>query len=191
MSDGQARGRKLAIVLLAAGRSTRFGGDKLAAELAGKPVIQHCAEALSHIAAADRIVVCCDRTPAVTGFRPVPLSPKDAPLSRSIAVGIGAALGADAALIALADMPLVPLGHFEALVESFAGARIGTSVGGRTMVPAIFPASDFASLLALDGDRGAGAMLRGAKAVSLPADLALDIDSAHDLDLARLRLQGR
>ena len=49
---------KVASVLLAAGRSARFGeADKLAADLNGKPVALHAAEALAGIGLGQLIAV--------------------------------------------------------------------------------------------------------------------------------------
>ena len=46
-----------ALVLLAAGQSRRFGGDKLGAPLLGKPLALHAADALAAIPFATRIAV--------------------------------------------------------------------------------------------------------------------------------------
>ena len=113
------------------------------------------------------------------------------PLSRTIATGIAAVAGARAALIALADMPLVPADHFARLIAGFDGDLIATRVGTLTMVPAIFGEQHFSALQSLQGDRGAGALLQAAPTVTLPEDLALDIDTAEDLQRAAALLQGR
>lgn len=181
---------KLAIVLLGAGQASRFGGPKLAADLVGQPVALHCAARLAGLAAAERIIVCSSQTPDVPGFRRVLLSPEGAPLSRSIATGIAALGPVDGALIALADMPLVTTDHFAALLAAFEGQRVASSVDGRRMAPAIFPASDFGLLQSLEGDQGAGALLKCAQAVTLAPALALDIDTPDDLDRAQYTLQG-
>lgn len=184
----------IAVVLLAAGRGTRFGGGKLAADLAGKPVVDHVAEQLAGMAFSRRIVVCSGTTPAIAGFERVTLAPGDAPLSRSIATGVSAvsAIAREGAvLIVLADMPLVPADHFASLIERFDGDRIGSHVGGRIMVPAVFGQRHFAALSSLEGDQGAAALLRDAASVPLDEELALDIDTPDDLARAARLLQGR
>lgn len=183
--------RKLGIVLLAAGRASRFGAPKLAADLCGVPVALHCAARLADVPAIERIVVCSSQTPDVPGFRRILLSPQHSPLSHSIATGIAALGPVDGALMALADMPLVPRDHFAALLAAFAGQRVATLVDGRKMAPAIFPASDFALLQSLQGDQGAGALLKCAQAVALAPALAMDIDTPDDLDCAQRTFQGR
>ncbi|MBF9151502.1 NTP transferase domain-containing protein [Novosphingobium jiangmenense] len=181
----------IAVILLAAGRASRFGGGKLAADLAGKPVALHVGERLAAMPFARKVLVCSTATPPIDGFERIELDPSGAPLSRSIATAITAVSGTGAALIALADMPLVPTDHFERLIEAFDGERIGTVVAGRTMVPAIFGAHLFSDLAALDGDRGAAALLRDAPAITLEETLALDIDTPDDLARAEALLQGR
>lgn len=179
-----------ALVLLAAGRASRFGGGKLTADLGGKPLINHAAQALADLPLAERIVLCCDETPDLPGYRRIPLQPTGAPLSRSIALGTAAATRHQSVLFALADMPLVPGAHFAKLLKHFDSDCIGTRVGGVTMVPAIFGARHFSALLALEGDRGAGALLQRAPSVELDPRLALDVDTADDLARAAARLQG-
>lgn len=181
----------IACVLLAAGRGTRFGGGKLAAELAGKPLVRHVAERLAMLPFAQHLIVTSDSTPPVAGFERIGLSPPDAPLSRSIASGIAALSGNSPALIALADMPLVPAAHFARLIAEFDGNCIGTAVAGRIMVPAIFGPGLFPQLMALEGDRGAAPLLRHAPSIPLDEDHALDIDTQDDLVRAYRRLQGR
>ncbi len=178
------------MILLAAGRGSRFGGGKLAAALAGKPLARHAADRLAAITFTRRIAVCSATTPDLPGFEQLLLDPADAPLSRSIATGIAALHGEDAALIALADMPLVPTAHFATLLARFDGDRVCSLIGDVTMVPAVFGAPHFTALLALDGDRGAGALLRGAPAVALDPAMALDVDLPADLRRAATALQG-
>lgn len=179
-----------ALILLAAGRGSRFGGAKLGAALAGKPLARHAADHLAGHVFTRRIAVCSATTPDLPGFERLLLDPVDAPLSRSVAISIAALNAEDAALIALADMPLVPSAHFKMLLERFDGDRLGSRVGDLTMVPAVFGLQHFAALMALDGDRGAGALLRGGPAVTLDPALALDVDTPDDLRVAEAALQG-
>lgn len=182
---------EIGVILLAAGRGSRFGGGKLEAELGGKPVIRHAADRLLKMPFARRILVSSHSTPIVEGFERIALDPPDAPLSRSIATGILALSGAKAALIALADMPLVPASHFRALLDVFDGDRIGTGTASRIMVPAIFGAAHFPALLDLAGDQGAATLLQAAGSIPLDEMLALDVDTRDDLALAEAIIQGR
>jgi molybdenum cofactor cytidylyltransferase len=64
---------------------------------------------------------------------------------------------------------------------------VGSAYGGTTGVPAIFERSRFHELCALEGDRGARALLRGdVGSVDWP-DGAIDLDTASDVSAARSR----
>ena len=178
------------MILLAGGRGERFGGAKLAALLAGKPVARHAADCLRAMPFAAYIAVIGPETPPLPGFTTILLDPPGAPQSRSMALGIAAAqaCGATAALVALADMPLVPRRHFEAMLAQFDGDRLtshssGTPTG-TAMPPAMFGAQHFTALTALSGDRGAGALLRDAPMLTLPDHAAIDIDHLSDMVIA-------
>ena len=170
-----------ALILLAAGRGSRFGGGKLAAGLAGKPLARHAADRLAGLPFTRLIAVCSCTTPDLPGFERIELTPADAPLSRSIAIGIAALDDEAAAMIALADMPLVPAAHYAGLLASFNGDAIASKVGAVVMVPAVFGSGHFKALQHLAGDRGAGGLLRDAPTLVLDPVLALDVDTPDDL----------
>jgi len=177
----------VAAILLAAGRSSRFGGNKLAAALDGIPLVHHSARVLAEIGFDDLIVVSSAATPDLSpfGFRAVAAPAGNTVLSASLAAGIEAAAraGAQAALVALGDMPFVPASHFRALIGAFAlhGEPVGTLVSNQSQPPAIFGKAWFERLTALDGDRGAKALLAGCDTIALAAAQARDIDTPADL----------
>lgn len=176
-----------ALVLLAAGRASRFGSAKLAAMLGDRSLARHAADRFATLPLRAHIAVTGPHTPPLPGYARVALDPPDAPQSRSLALGIAAArdAGAQAVLIALADMPFVPLTHVEALFARFDGDRIASLGPQSPMPPALFGAHHFAALAALTGDRGASALLRDAPGIPLPASAALDIDRPEDLVMAQ------
>lgn len=170
-----------ALILLAAGRGSRFGGGKLGSILAGIPLARHAADRLAALPFTRRVAICSPSTPVLQGFERLMLDPAQAPLSRSIATGIAALGDEPAAMIALADMPLVPAAHFAALLDAFDGDVVASRVNGLAMAPAVFGSSHFPALLRLTGDRGAGALLHGARSIELDPALALDVDTVDDL----------
>jgi molybdenum cofactor cytidylyltransferase len=173
----------ITLVLLAAGRGERFGGGKLAALLAGKPLAHHAADTFRRIDFAAHIAVIGPDTPPLPGYVTIALDPPGAPQSRSVALGVAAAraAGAQAVMIALADMPLVPLDHVHTMIAAFDGDRLTSRLADTNLPPVLFGARHFAALCALEGDRGAGSLLRGAPWLALSAACALDVDQAEDL----------
>ena len=92
---------------------------------------------------------------------------------------------ATALMICLCDQPLLSTRHLNALWRaSDEGERLAAShYGGKPGVPAVFPARDFGTLVALRGDEGAASFLRSAPGVvHVPWwEGELDIDTAEDL----------
>lgn len=176
----------VAAVLLAAGRSRRFGqADKLEAQIDGLPLRLHAAGTIARLPLAHRIVVTGPEPAAWPGFTIVVNDHPDAGMARSVALGVVAAraCGAEAVLIALADMPFVTEDHFRRLLAAGTapGSRIGSSDGRTLLPPALFGADWFDALAALDGDRGARALLDGADRIEAAPESLIDIDRPSDI----------
>lgn len=188
-------------VLLAAGRSTRFGGpNKLLQDLGGVPVVRRAAEALRAAGIGDLVVVtghmAAEVEAALSGLpaRFVHNPDYAEGLSTSLAAGIGALSEADGALVALGDMPAVGADTIRALLGAFAvsdgKAIVLPTVAGKRGNPVVWPARFFAELKAVQGDVGARHLI-GANAeliVEVPVwgDGALvDVDTPEALEAAR------
>lgn len=181
--------KRVVAILLAAGRSERFGGDKMAAPFKGQPLAYHAARTLSAIDFARRIVVLGQTSVEFTHFgfdmvRP----PTGSPLSASIASGVreAEANDCDACLIALADMPFVPEEHFRAMMRAHDDHVTATLSSERKMVPALFGRALYPVLEKLEGDRGASVMLAKAVSVAIDPLLVRDIDIPSDLGMANI-----
>jgi len=174
------------LILLAAGRSSRFGsGNKLAADLDDRPVATHVISALAPVPFKARVAVVGDYDQPFPGYEIVRNRNVEKGQSHSLRLGIEAAraLGAGAALVALADMPRITTAHVLCLLDAADGpeAVVASSNGKAASPPALFGRSRFAALLALDGDEGARALIRaGLHIVTSPDDL-IDIDTPADL----------
>lgn len=184
-----------AVLLLAAGEGRRFGGEKLGAIIDGESVIALSASALANTGCVMRAAVLSSATlhhaPRLEalGFE-ILLNPDAASgLSSSIRCAVAWAQmnGADAALLALADMPFVTSTHLlrlcARLEHSTAGVAYSHS-GNRCSPPAIFAARWFGALQSLDGDAGARNLLAAASdddGVVAPPETLADIDSQEDL----------
>jgi molybdenum cofactor cytidylyltransferase len=182
----------IAAVLLAAGRSERFGADKLAAELGGRPLCHHAAAMLAALPFARRIAVVAEASHRLEalGFEIVRTGAGAQSMSRSIVTGVRALQAAqpDGLLLALADMPFVPAAQIEALVAGFDGGMVASAAQGRAQPPALFGPGHFEALMQLQGDKGARDLLRSARLVEARAEWLQDIDTRSDLEAAQLRL---
>lgn len=178
-----AKFQRIALLLLAAGHARRFGGQKLLAPLAGRPLAHHAAATLAALPFGRKVAVVgpVDLGLSQFGFTCVAVGGEDYPMSVSLAHGIEAVAGSEAVMIALADMPFVPPAHVVRLVERFRGSRIASSNGKSLMPPTIFGAQWFGRLGSLSGDNGARSLLHGAPHVLANAIDLTDIDSAEEM----------
>jgi molybdenum cofactor cytidylyltransferase len=184
---------ELACVLLAAGAGARFGGNKLEAMLDGRMLGLHAAATLGGLGFGRRIAVSRADTPALNaalaaaGFEVVVNAAPDLGLSASLKLGVEAVLPCEAKglLLALADMPFVTSAHLDALCTAFEGAgqarTVASAASGVPMPPAIFPRAAWPALLAIEGDRGARALLGDAIRVAGDPAMLADIDTPDDL----------
>jgi molybdenum cofactor cytidylyltransferase len=183
---------KTVLILLAAGRSQRFGDvDKLTQEFLGKPLAFHVVTALESVPFLERIVVKngTDLDFEERGYRVIHNEEPEIGMSNSVKLGVACAqaMGADAVMIALADMPRVTATHVFRLLDAADGvdAVVASSDGTKPCPPAVFGADQFPALLMLEGDEGARAMVASGKHVIAPAQELLDIDCPEDLERLR------
>lgn len=185
------------LVLLAAGRSDRFGAaDKLAADWRGKPLALHAVAALAGLPFMDRVAVTSSTTVdfAAHGYRTLINPAPERGLSESLALGVTAArnAGAAALLVALADMPCITAAHVTRLFEAADGpsAVVASSNGVRASPPALFAAGWFAALSEAAGDAGGRALIRdGVHIVASQGEL-IDIDTPEDLERLRAPIRA-
>jgi molybdenum cofactor cytidylyltransferase len=190
---------RLAVALLAAGCSRRFGAsDKLGALLGGKPLLHWSAEAGRAINAAQHFLVtgAAPLQQDLPGdYRVIVNDSVDEGLSSSLRLAAQAAgdMGASALLILLGDMPMVTAGHLRALVAAADPARpvFSRTPGGAPQPPALFPVTQFAALQSMSGDSGARSLAKDALFVESGADLLIDVDTAEDLARCARLIAGR
>jgi molybdenum cofactor cytidylyltransferase len=182
----------IAAVLLAAGSSRRFGasGSKLLQDLNGSPVIRWSAAALRESRISELSVV-TDGSDALraalegTGARIVRNANAARGMGHSIACGV-AALSADvrAVLIALGDEPFLDPDVVRAVLDRYEAreaAIVAPRFAGVQGHPVLFDRRTFAELTALDGDRGARAVIERDRTrvdyVDFPGPAASDVDT--------------
>ena len=186
----------IAAVVLAGGRSTRFGANKLVADLGGKPMVRRVVEAALGSAASPVLVVTghqdAETRQALTGLDVVLVHNPDYAegLSTSLKAGIAAVPPeAAGALVLLGDMPQIAPAHLDQLIAAFpdrAGVVIVPVHAGKRGNPVLWPRAFFPAMLALEGDAGAKRLLTAhadcVREVDLGTDaIFLDVDTAEAL----------
>jgi CTP:molybdopterin cytidylyltransferase MocA len=184
-------------LVLAAGLGSRFGGAKLLAPIAGRPVLQHVLDALAAAGPAEVVVVlgqdAADIEAAIAwrAERRVVNPAPERGLASSLQVGFDA-IGpdAEAVLVALGDQPLVSVDVIRTLLEAPVDdarpivAPVYADDAGRNPIVLHRPA--FALVAEASGDRGLGPVL--AAHPELVREIAvtgrnLDLDTRADLAL--------
>jgi molybdenum cofactor cytidylyltransferase len=186
-------------LVLAAGAGRRFGGGKLVAKLAGRPLVEHAIEAMLGVPAIERIVVVLGadagdiaaradlgrvETVVCEGWREG--------IAASLRAGVDALSGCEAIVVTLGDQPFITPQAITALLDELDApepAARATYKGGPGH-PVLIKRSLFDAVRALRGDTGARDLLvaAGARQVEIahlcPPD---DIDTRRDLESARKR----
>ena len=181
-------------VVLAAGSASRFGSTKQLADIDGRPMVRRAVETATR--------VCGDRTLLVTGHESGAVAracaglPGFVTVNDAFADGIGNSIAhavtalpdqASAVLLLLADQPLVPEEHLQAIVAAWSGSDeeiVASSYDGTRGPPVLFPRGCFSDLAALDGDRGGRHLLDDERfrVTTIACEAAaLDVDVPDDL----------
>lgn len=154
----------------------------------------HVAETLSHIQFGNKFIITSSASHPCTSqwsgmSYDVQVNQK-ANLGLATSVAKAATLAksraADGLIICLADMPFVPLSHYLALIREFDSSDeiniLSSTDGVKKTPPAIFGKTTFASLLVLEGDDGARAMLKPEWAIPIDSEFLVDIDHPETLE---------
>ncbi len=197
---------RVAVVVLAAGRGSRFNGDahKLASPLGRSsvlgttlahavashlPVVVVTTQALagiarSHVASRDIVLL-----PAADGRSGEPLG-----MGYSIAAGVAARAHASGWLMLPGDMPLVLPATLQAVARTLADHTVAYAQHrGRRGHPVGFAAELYSELVVLTGDEGARRLLARypATPVEVPdAGVLADVDTVDDLTEVRAQWES-
>lgn len=156
----------LGCIILAAGKSVRFGGNKLLAPLAGKLLLEHTLEAIplpcfSQVVAVvsdpEVETLCCRRGVTTVAYQ-------GGPQSQSIRLGLEAVQDVNGCLFVLGDQPLCSSDSIRRLVSAFqARPQVVHRLAyqGRPSSPTLFPAHLFPALKKLTGEHGGMAAVGG------------------------------
>ena len=175
-------------VLLAAGRSRRFGeANKLLAPFRGKLLISYAAGTMKSAGLDTCVAVVSNDLVAeqLTGFQIAKVSTSTQAESLRAGLNLAQKHGAQRIVVMLADMPLITVEIVHsvmALCDESTPSAITN--GGRRSPPACFPKAMFDQIELLSGDSGAKTILHplsDEKLVTVGPEYLRDIDEPNDL----------
>ena len=171
------------VAVLAAGRATRFGGAKLEAPCAGRPLGRWALDAVEEAGLKPGLIVTGpEGVSFAEGWTKLINPQPEAGLASSLALAAQVALagGARSLLVLLADMPLVAAAYLRELAATPPPAAT-RQADGRAGVPALLNHALMKKASGLTGDRGAAPLLRRARLLGPPAGSLFDVDTPADL----------
>ena len=189
------RETRLGCVVLASGKSTRFGSNKLLADLGGKPLLSRTLSAIPKELFSKITVVVSNReveeVAASCGFDTA--IHEGGPVSESIRRGLATVLDTDGCLFVNGDQPLISEKSIRKMAELFRedparGLRL--SYGSEQGSPVLFPSRWYGDLMTLTGEKGgmSAVKAKGEVFFSVQAEnLAelLDADTPEALEIIR------
>ena len=202
---GPRHAPRIAALILAAGRSTRYGiANKLLEDLEGTPIVRHVAGAALASRARPVVAVTGHEGERVAGalagldVRLIANPDYAQGLSTSLKAGLSALPpDIDGVLVWLGDMPQITAGHLDTLISAFApkeGRAIAVPVhNGKRGNPVLFGRSLFAEMLEAEGDTGARHLIGQHAEEVAEVDLgtaAIFVDVDTPEALARLKQPG-
>jgi molybdenum cofactor cytidylyltransferase len=200
-------GRRIAAVVLAAGRSTRMGGpNKLLERVGARPLVRIAVEeALASRASEVIVVMGHQRTEVEKVLAGLPVRLVHNPdfadgLGTSLKAGIAAvSADADGAIVCLGDMPQVDASLIDRLIAAFDPDRgalvVVPTFQGKRGNPVLWARRFFPDLMAIEGDVGARHLIGryGEAAVEVPVDgkaAFVDIDTPQALVDLKAEIEG-
>ena len=182
---------RIGCVVMAAGQSRRFGGDKLRAVLEGETLLEWALEAVPAEEFCRVVVVgrgAALERGAAHGFETVENDRPEEGLSRTVRLGLERLLDCDGVLFQVADQPRLrreTVAALTALWRAHPDKIVGLSHRGIRGNPCLFPHRFFRELLQLEGDTGGGKVIRAHTedllTMEAPEEELLDVDDRETL----------
>lgn len=183
------KSKQLAVLILAAGTSSRLGEPKQLLMHNGTTLLhQSCLKAL-HVASDVYVVLGgsfekCYAQIESLNVTVIENKQYEDGLSSSIKEGINALLHYERVLIMLCDQPFIPSSHLEKLWEESKHQNIiaCSFYENQVGVPAVFPQEFYKQLLQLDANYGAKRIIKENEHICIPLQNAnaIDIDKQED-----------
>ncbi len=192
--------RSIPAIILAAGASRRLGQPKQLVRCEGETLLERAIRMAGESGAAPLIVVLGANREQISSFVKLDCATTifnphwEWGIASSIHAGLEAVEGLSpelqGALILPCDQVRLSADHLRALISAFvleAHLSIAASTYADVLgIPAVFPRAAFPELMALEGDKGARALLLNPPCLVIEVPFAggeIDIDEPADLDL--------
>lgn len=183
---------KLGCIVMAAGSSSRFGGNKLLAVVEGETLFERALRCIPRARFEKICAVCGPGTLPLARAQGVDCVLNDRPelgASHTIRLGLDAVGEVDGAMFLVSDQPWLEKQSVEKLLDLFEAdtSRIAAlSHGGRRGNPCVFPRVFFPQLRALEGDHGGSSVIARSPqrlvTLDIPARQLRDVDFRSDLE---------
>ena len=189
-------GERVAVVLLAAGRGSRFGAEapKTLARLGRRPLVTHAVAAATRSGLRPVVVVVGCQAPDVAAAAGALAEVVENPdweqgMSTSLRAGLAAVIGdptVTAVAVALADQPRIGAESYRRLAAAHReGAQLAVATyAGKRGHPVLIGRAHFDEAMRMVGDEGARSLLAAHDVVDVPCDGtgdAADVDTPADL----------
>ncbi len=191
---------RITAIVLAAGKSSRMGENKMLADFNGQPILRATIACLK-ASAVDEVIVITghQHTEVAATLLGVDVHIAHNPnyaegLSTSLRVGVTAAKGSDAVLVCLGDMPLVQAATIDRLIAAFNPTEhrsiVVPTVAGQWGNPVLWGHEHFARLTSLSGDKGARHLIGDLKSEATEVNttdegILQDVDTPEVLERLR------
>ncbi|PUE65097.1 nucleotidyltransferase family protein [Arcobacter caeni] len=186
------KSKNLAVIILAAGKSSRLEGKT-------KQLLKYQDESLIKIAVKKALKISSDVF-VVLGHEKEQCMKELKDFNINIVInenyhqGMGTSISKaikytqdfENSMIMLCDQPFIPTSHYEELKSSLISeVIIASKYNNNSLVPAIFPKKYYEELLKLNEDKGAKSLLNKHSHITLElsSEMAIDIDTSEDVDL--------
>ena len=181
---------ELAVLVLAAGSSSRLGEPKQLLQYKDKTLIQIAVEKALEVSPNVTVILGANADTIIQEIILYPISivinhKYYKGIGNSISYGLSSIEEFNKTLIMLCDQPFIPLSHFEKILrESEIENEIVCSLYNEKLaVPALFPKKYYNLLINLKGDHGAKQIIKENSSICIPLEnkYAIDIDTKEDL----------
>jgi molybdenum cofactor cytidylyltransferase len=183
-------------IVLAAGAGSRFGGAKQLADLSGRPLLEWALRAMAASPVEHRVVVLGSGAEAVLeqvdlhGAEPVVCDRWEEGQSASLAGGLAALDGAEAAVVTLGDQPRMRPEAIARVIDARGGdcLAVRATYGGEPGHPVLLERELFVGMRDVTGDYGARNLLASSLTCEVPCDDlggGEDVDTPDELDALR------